>query len=220
MSQQIRAAHLAYIIRPTPLHRLLGPALERLSEADWRKTGEGPAPASVKHRLIRDYATAHNFKLFVETGTFLGDMIEAVRDNFEKVHSIELDSKLHERAKRRFVSAANVYLHQGDSGRELPKLVATLDRPALFWLDAHWSRGVTARGNLDTPINAELGAILDQENVQHVALIDDARLFGFAKDYPTVAQIRAEVTARRPDWDVRVSEDVIHVGALHMLLTT
>lgn len=219
MSRRIRAVHLAYIVRPTFLHRLLGPILERLSELDWRRNGEGPAPASVKHRLIKDYAKAHGIDVFVETGTFLGDMIEAVRGRFDEVHSIELDGKLHRRAKRRFANASNVHLHEGDSGRVLPDLVAKLDRPALFWLDAHWSRGVTARGDLDTPINSELAAVLDQDVLQHLVLIDDARLFGIAKDYPTVAQIRAAVTARRPDWDVRVSEDVIHVGLRTMLLT-
>lgn len=218
VSRRLRAVHLAYIVRPTILHRFIGPALERISEHDWNKYGEGPAPASVKHRLIRRYAKAHGIKLFIETGTFLGDMIEAVRGNFDEIHSIELDVKLHKRAKRRFAGAQNVHLHQGDSGRELPKLVAKLNQRVLFWLDAHWSRGVTARGDLDTPINSELDAILEKDTVESVILIDDARLFGTAKDYPTVSQIREAVTAKRPDWDVIVSEDVIHVGPRALLL--
>ena len=218
MIRRIRAAHLAYVVRPTFLHRLLGPPLERLSERDWRNTGEGPAPASVKHRLIRDYASAYHFRNFVETGTFLGDMIEAVRDDFEELHSIELDIKLHRKAVERFAGVPNVRLHLGDSGLVLPDLVHALGKPTLFWLDAHWSRGVTARGELDTPISAELDAVMRDETMQHILLIDDARLFGVAKDYPAVEEIRHAVTKRRPDWSVLVSEDVIHVGPSAMLL--
>lgn len=218
MNRHLRAGHLAYVIRPTPLHRFLGPALERLSERDWVRTGEGPAPASVKHRLILDYATSLGIKTFIETGTFFGDMIDAVRHAFEEVHSIELDHRLHARACKRFTGVRNVHLHQGDSGRVLPELVAKLDRPALFWLDAHWSRGVTARGDLDTPVSMELASILEHGDADHVALIDDARLFGVAKDYPTVEEVRSAVTATRPNWDVQVFSDVIHVGQKKSLL--
>lgn len=218
MSRRLRAAHLAYLVRPTLLHRLIGPMLERLSEYDWQKTGEGPAPATVKHRIVRNYAKAHQIKIFVETGTFLGDMIEAVRKDFDIVHSIELDDTLHDRAKKRFAAHENIHFHKGDSGKELPKLVSTLHKPSIFWLDAHWSRGVTARGDLDTPINAELNSILNETNLEQIVLIDDARLFGIAKDYPTVEEIREEVIRRRPEWDALVSEDVIHVGPRTMLL--
>lgn len=218
MSPSFPAAHLAYIIRPTPLHRLLGPLLERLSERNWERTGDGPAPASLKHRVVREYARRYAFRVFVETGTFFGDMIEAIRSDFDQIHSVELDEKLHRRATRRFAGAGEVRLHQGDSGRVLPLLVETIRQPALFWLDAHWSRGVTAKGELDTPVSLELETVIRHPTPGHIALIDDARLFGIAKDYPTIEQIREAVAAIRPDWDVRVANDIIHVGDRAMLL--
>lgn len=218
MSRSFRAAHLAYIVRPTPLHRLVGPLLERLSERHWERTGEGPAPASLKQRVVREYGHRHGFRTFIETGTFFGDMIEAIRRDFDYVHSVELDKKLHRRALQRFEGAANVALHQGDSGQVLPALVDTLRQPALFWLDAHWSRGVTAKGELDTPVSLELETVIRHPVDGHVVLIDDARLFGLAKDYPTIDQVRGAVAAMRPDWDVRIVDDIIHVGARDRLL--
>jgi hypothetical protein len=145
-------------------------------------------------------------------------MIEAVRNDFDEVHSIELDTKLHRTAIQRFAGASNVRLHQGNSGLVLPDLVHAINQPALFWLDAHWSRGVTARGDLDTPISTELDAVISDDTKNHILLIDDARLFGVAKDYPSIEDVRNAVTARRPDWSVLVSEDVIHVGPSAMLL--
>ena len=218
MSRRIRAAHLAYILRPTPLHHVLGNLLERLSERDWERTAEGPAPASVKHRIVKRYAKAHDLKVFIETGTFFGDMIESVRGEFDETHSIELDLTLHRKACKRFANAPSVQLHCGDSGRVLPDLVTRLNQPALFWLDAHWSKGVTARGELDTPISAELAAVMDHGVERHIVLIDDARLFGVAQDYPTIEEIRIAVGEHKPDWEVRVIDDIIHVGPRSMLL--
>jgi hypothetical protein len=39
-----------------------------------------------------------------------------------------------------------------------------------------------------------------------------------ARDYPTIDEVRAQVAVERPDWDVRVAEDVIHVGPRRLLL--
>ena len=43
--------------------------------------------------------------------------------------------------------------------RRVPELVRQLDGPALFWLDGHYSGGDTAKGELDTPVSAELESI-------------------------------------------------------------
>ena len=64
----------------------------------------------------------------VETGTFLGDMLAAMRDDFDSLTSIELSEELHSRAKRRFAGDPKITLLHGDSkacGTDRP-----LDRPA------------------------------------------------------------------------------------------
>jgi len=106
---------------------------------------------------------------------------------------------------------ANVELIHGDSGKELPKIVARLDAPALFWLDGHYSGGDTARGDTDTPVNEELRAIFQPGGLQHIVLIDDARCFGTQPGYPTIEQVRQLVATVRPGWQVEVAGDCIRI---------
>ena len=55
----------------------------------------------------------------------------------------------------------NVELLHGDSGTELGNVMNKINQPALFWLDGHYSAGVTAKGDKDTPIYEELVCILN-----------------------------------------------------------
>lgn len=53
-----------------------------------------------------------------------------------------------------------------------------LHRPALFWLDAHWSGGPTAGEQNECPVLDEIRAINDWSlSAESCILIDDARLF-------------------------------------------
>ena len=83
--------------------------------------------------------------------------------------------------------------------------------PALFWLDGHYSHGVTARGAQDTPILQELTAILADTRFDHCLLLDDARAFGDWQDYPTLDAVRALVHAHHPAWTVAVDSDIIRI---------
>ena len=84
---------------------------------------------------------------------------------------------------------SHVEILHGDSGVVLPELLRRISEPALFWLDAHYSTGETVRGELDTPIEQELKAILNHSVRNHVILIDDARNFIGTNDYPTAEKI-------------------------------
>ena len=117
-------------------------------------------------------------KVLVETGTYLGDMIQAMRPHFDQIYSIELSDALFEKARQRFESAKNVNLVHGDSGIQLPNVLKELKQPALFWLDGHYSEGFTAKGDKETPIYDELNWIVSVPERRHVIIIDDARCFG------------------------------------------
>jgi hypothetical protein len=110
-----------------------------------------PTPA-FKHRIIRDYATG--LESFVETGTYRGDTVEAVRSMFRSVWSVELSHDLAAAASERFAAAPNVQIVEGDSGEALPGILRDLRGPTLFWLDGHWCGGDTARGDTETPLLA------------------------------------------------------------------
>jgi hypothetical protein len=165
-----------------------------------------------KQRLIRETQERFGLQTFVETGTNEGDMIFAVRDNFKKIYSIELDRQLFQRASARLEEWKHIKILLGDSATVLPQILTELSEPCLFWLDAHYSGGVTARGSTDTPIHQEIDEILRHPNKQHMILIDDAWCFGTMKDYPSVKELKEFVKARSARARVEVSRGVIWVS--------
>ena len=58
-------------------------------------------------------------------------------------------------------------------------ILESLDRPALFWLDAHPSTDRSAR-DAPVPLAAELAAIAAHPVAGHVVVVDDLRLLGKA----------------------------------------
>ena len=85
-----------------------------------------------------------------------------------------------------------------------------LKKPALFWLDGHYSGGETARGKKDTPILEELITIFGAKE-EHIILIDDARLFGSAKDYPSLKELAFFCRNKKPNIDFVVLDDCIRI---------
>jgi hypothetical protein len=166
-------------------------------------------PHIVKAKNIADYQKKSGYSVLVETGTFMGDMVEAQRKNFEKIISIELDTALFTRAKKLFVKNHNVCIILGDSGKVLPLVVKELTEPAIFWLDGHYSSGVTARGDTDCPIFEELGAILDNSDLPHIILIDDARCYTGENDYPTIASLKKFILSKNMNYTFENKDDII-----------
>ncbi len=154
---------------------------------EWENNGHiVPPPHLVKQMIIKEYQSKYSYKVLVETGTFMGDMVEAQKKNFKKIYSIELGINLFKKAKRRFKKDKNITIVQGDSGKVLSDILLKINEPAIFWLDGHYSGGKTAKGNKDCPIFEELDAIFNKNNFQHVLLIDDASCFIGDGDYPTI----------------------------------
>jgi hypothetical protein len=200
-----------YLLRPAPIYPLLRPVLRSAALRQWRKTQKPPAPFELKAQIIRDYAAKYQIRTFVETGAFFGDMIDMLQDHFDALTTIELDSKLAAKVKQRFKDSPKIRVVQGDSGQKLPEILTTLNERALFWLDGHYSGGVTAKGDVDTPIVAELTHLFSAETRDHVILIDDARLFGRAFDYPPLAKVDNLLKTHRPGWQMSVETDIIRL---------
>jgi len=145
----------------------------------------------------------------------MGDMIEAAKHSFDAIYSIELDRALHERASARFARDKHIHLLQGDSGSVLPKLLRKITAPCLFWLDGHWSGGITAKCDKDTPVQAEVEAILAHACKEHVILIDDARCFDGRGDYPAVQQIRELFCRGKPGMTFELRDDIMRICPRH-----
>jgi hypothetical protein len=129
----------------------------------------------MKQKIVSSYARQFSIRNLVETGTYLGDMVYANRNVFDRIFSIELDKSLYERALHRFSRFAHITILHGDSSVVLPELLDTIRAPCLFWLDAHYSAGITSKAGAETPIIEELQLILKRGVVEDVILIDDAR---------------------------------------------
>ncbi len=178
----------------------------------WIGTGcMGMPPQPVKQMIISAYLRRYALHQFVETGTHLGDTLAYIaHDKTVMCTSIELADNYYQAAMQRFASYANVTLLQGDSGTVLSELVRILSAPALFWLDGHYSGGDTGKAKLDTPVSAELEAILDSPVKGHVVLIDDARCFDGTRDYPQLERI-LETVRRKNIYYIEVSADIIRL---------
>ncbi len=178
----------------------------------WIASGKPvPPPPAIKQQVVKDYAQRFSLTTLVETGTYLGDMVFSMRDVFRQIFSIELSVPLYLEAKERFSSRSHIHILQGDSAQVLPKTLTYLNEPCLFWLDGHYSAGITAKGDLETPIMQELEAILSHSIKNHVILIDDAREFTGMNDYPTVSQLKEFVAKSRPDYQVDLENDILRI---------
>lgn len=185
---------------------------EKRVAAQWRKYGlQSPMVGQDKQRTIIEYGQRFRLRILVETGTYKGDMVAATKDIFQKIHSIELDQNLFERAKQRFAEDKHISILHGDSAKVLPGILAGLRQPALFWLDGHYSGGETALGGLQTPVLAEVKHILQHAVAGHVILIDDARCFVGVGDYPTLDALQSFIDSLKPGLRFEVQNDIIRV---------
>lgn len=72
-------------------------------KSKWLKQGKPmPVPHIVKQELITEYKNKHHISVLIESGTYLGDMVWAQQDNFDKIYTIELSLSLHKLAQKRF----------------------------------------------------------------------------------------------------------------------
>jgi hypothetical protein len=178
------------------------------------------APHTIKMRVLKSYFPRCSKPIFVETGTFLGDTVAAVKSLCERVVSIEIQPELHWLATRRFMNDDNVELICGDCVHELPLVLRTIQRPAVFWLDGHYSGGATGRGIQSDPIITSLRQIGMHAVRNHTLLIDDARCFTSQDDSPAFSDVIRELHSINPHYRLSVHHDIIvaTVGELPTVL--
>lgn len=127
-------------------------------------------------KLIRQLATEFAIENFVETGTAYGGTALWASEHFKKVFTIEYCQEIYEQTVGKFGHITNIKFLQGDSRTEVTKIVQQLDGASFFWLDAHWSGGITYGENDECPLLEEL-SIINKSSFENFILIDDARLF-------------------------------------------
>lgn len=111
-------------------------------------------------------------------------------------------------AKKFFSRFPNVEIINGPSEKIFPDLLAGLTGNINFWLDGHYSSGVTWKGEKETPILDELRSI--SENLSHLdrvcVLVDDIRMFGAngtgQNDYPSLNALVDWARDNQLEWHI------------------
>jgi hypothetical protein len=207
----------AFIERTTPIGRLARMHREkqlRKKYIIWQKTqGCGPMPNYGKQQVVIEYLKKFGLRTFIETGTYKGKMVYAVMPYVDTIYSIELDPVHCLRVQKRFAGYPNIHIIHGQSGDVLPGIMADINEPCLFWLDAHYSGGSTAKGPQDTPIMQEMQCLLSHPLAdRHVILIDDARCFVGKDVYPAIEELQQFILDCKQDWVFEVKDDIIRTN--------
>jgi hypothetical protein len=172
--------------------------------------GEYPLPPqSVKLAVIRHKIPNPRPRVFIETGTYHGDTVAAIKDMYSSVISIEVDEALYKKACVRFAIDKNVRIVHGDCARELPAILSILREPAVFWLDGHYSGGETGKGEVEDPILISLNQIAAIPAQEHVIFIDDARTFDGREGRPDISEVFNCIKKIDNRYIIRVQSDII-----------
>lgn len=150
----------------------------------------------------------------VETGTYLGDTTRALAGLFPSVATIERSADLHRETAIRLQDLANVQALQGHSVDRLPEVVDP-DTPTLYFLDGHWSDGVTAGADDECPVLREL-RVIGPGHPKDCLVIDDARFFTSLPPpphdpaaWPTLLEVLDAIRADRPEHHVTLLGDQV-----------
>ena len=175
------------------------------------------APREIIDRLRSGFQVS----TFVETGTYQAQTARWASDCFEQVFTIEGSPEFHRAAQERYRDQHNINFLLGDSSSMLRDVVTGLgNKPALFWLDAHWMPGSFGEHH-ECPLLQEISAI-HQSDAEHFILIDDARLFlappplpHRAKDWPDINAVMAALNAanRPPNYTVIFNDVIVSMPA-------
>lgn len=170
--------------------------------------------AEEKQAVIQNLVKESGCDIFIESGTYLGDTTFTLKDIFKEMYSIELAKDLYKNAIQKFQPYKHIHIIFGDSGVELPKLIPNIKGNAIFWLDGHFSGGITAKGDLDAPLENELDAIQKSVNkgFSHIILIDDARLIlneTKYTGYPRFEELKEWVSRNLPEYKLSEEKDIL-----------
>lgn len=141
---------------------------------------------------------------FVETGLGGGGSLQSALRSlcFSQLHSIEIDRNRIRSVSHIFKPLENVFLHHGDSGKDLWDLIKKINMPITFWLDAHLNR-VDPDGGKNTALLEELEQIKRHPIKTHTIIIDDIRCCNTPEfDNITTQQLIAQIKEINPNYTI------------------
>ncbi len=176
----------------------------------WLRRGFAPpAPQIVKWSILRRLG---GDVTWIESGTYTGQTTRYLSSFSKYVFSIEPSPELAKKAIRNFSAVDNINIIEGLSENELHRLLGELTplqkADVSFWLDGHYSAGITFQGPSDTPIVEELLAISEHlPSLKKVTiLIDDVRCFDPSKSeyasYPPLSHLSNWADSHNLYWTI------------------
>jgi len=194
------------------IHDLLWYVIQYRRRWQWERSERRlPAPYIVKHEIIKDYAKRFSCSTLVETGTYLGDTVNALKGQFKKIISVELDSFLCQRAKTKFSRFNHIKIICGNGPEVLKDICSGIEEPCLFWLDSTFSGGITARGELITPVVSEIEEIFQKLSDKIIVLINARNILPHPEGKKIMLDIKNIVLAKHPGWKIKERDDVIRI---------
>ena len=173
-------------------------------QAWYMKTGcSNPIPPFIKHKLLMRHGIIGS--TWVETGTFIGQTTRYLAKRFPMVHTIEASQDCINIAKllsNRF--AKKIKFHEGTSEQCLDEICSSLSGNVCFWLDAHYSSGITYKGDVKTSISSELKTI--EKNITKfdsiVVIIDDLLACHLDSNYPSLDEYVDWAKKNKLQWHI------------------
>lgn len=171
-----------------------------------KKRYEAPSPRFIKTAVLLRNSIPN--AVWVETGTYLGQTTKVLSKHGSFVYSIEPQPQLYENAAGHFKAHKNVQIIKGLSENIFPSLLPSLSGNVNFWLDGHFSAGITHKGPNETPILIEL-ACISKNRVRFnniCIMIDDVRSFksveGNNSGYPPIGEIVKWAESNQLIWNI------------------
>jgi len=161
---------------------------------------------NTKYTKLLEYFSTHKNEILIEGGTALGwGTTTAINAGYKKIYTIELVKSLFEDAQKNFakeIAEGKVVSLNGDTQIVLSQLLENIDKPATFWLDAHFGKKYKGE-NPRCPLLAELDVIKKHSINTHTLLIDDMRLFGkAAHDFITIDEVKNKILEINSNYEI------------------
>lgn len=189
-----------------------------------------PGAVTYAHKLgtLLMAVSAFDFDVCVETGTYDAETAIHLASFCKSVYTIELSTALGSSAQEKIEWARdrygrNVTLMIGNSGDMLLDARIHGDpRPALFYLDGHYSGGPSTQldsslyKHFGSPLLAELHAIFSRQNDGDVIFIDDGSHFlddgkVNSEGYPSFEEVQKAVCREAPLHRLQVKDNSLRI---------
>jgi len=167
------------------------------------------SPHLLKQKTVREYGANFNLRTLVETGTYYGEMVAAMKRHFDHIYSIEFVPELAERAQKKFAGEPHIKIICGDSQKAVREVLSLLSEPALFWLDAGYYGWIGKQGDQER-LSSEIQSILSHP-LPHIILLDDARGLTGRDGIPSVDDVKKYVESTFPNRSVDVRYDILRI---------